>query len=182
MPFITKTQVCRSDSTALCQLDDTCVRLAGGFHRSRAGDICSLQPRDGRCGLCSLHQIRQGERARSEAQFRGCLAYAVAAVMRAPLLFRHGDLGLTDVMAQRASIPISFEAPSRLLDTYSVGYVFGRMDFEWSEAKRIAFWKPAGSFSSTRRSCLTAGRPTRSRLSGVLRNGGSALRDEGDHG
>ena len=35
-----------------------------------------------------------------------CLAYAVAAVMRAPLLFKGGDFGLTDVMLHPASIRI----------------------------------------------------------------------------
>ena len=38
--------------------------------------------------------------------FGDCLAYAVAAVMRAPLLFKGGDFGLTDVMAHPASIRI----------------------------------------------------------------------------
>jgi len=32
------------------------------------------------------------------------MAYAVSAVMRAPLLFKGGDFGLTDVMAHPASI------------------------------------------------------------------------------
>jgi ribonuclease VapC len=38
--------------------------------------------------------------------FGDCLAYAVSAVMRAPLLFKGGDFGLTDVMAHPASIRI----------------------------------------------------------------------------
>jgi ribonuclease VapC len=36
--------------------------------------------------------------------FGDCLAYAVSAVLRAPLLFKGGDFGLTDVMAHPASI------------------------------------------------------------------------------
>jgi ribonuclease VapC len=36
--------------------------------------------------------------------FGDCMAYAVAAVLRAPLLFKGGDFGLTDVMAHPASI------------------------------------------------------------------------------
>ena len=36
--------------------------------------------------------------------FGDCLAYAVAAVMRVPLLFKGGDFGLTDVTAHPASI------------------------------------------------------------------------------
>jgi len=36
--------------------------------------------------------------------FGDCLAYAVSAVMRAPLLFKGGDFGLTDVIAHPASI------------------------------------------------------------------------------
>ena len=36
--------------------------------------------------------------------FGDCLAYAVSAVMRAPLLLKGGDFGLTDVMAHPASI------------------------------------------------------------------------------
>lgn len=35
--------------------------------------------------------------------FGDCMAYAVAAVMRAPLLFKGGDFGHTDVMAHPAS-------------------------------------------------------------------------------
>jgi ribonuclease VapC len=38
--------------------------------------------------------------------FGDCMAYAVSAVMRAPLLFKGGDFGLTDVMAHPASIRI----------------------------------------------------------------------------
>jgi len=36
--------------------------------------------------------------------FGDCLAYAVSAVMRAPLLFKGGDFGLTDVLTHPASI------------------------------------------------------------------------------
>lgn len=36
--------------------------------------------------------------------FGDCMAYAVAVVMRAPLLFKGGDFGLTDVPAHPASI------------------------------------------------------------------------------
>jgi ribonuclease VapC len=36
--------------------------------------------------------------------FGNRMAYAVAAVMRAPLLFKGGDFGLTDVIAHPASI------------------------------------------------------------------------------
>ena len=37
-------------------------------------------------------------------KFGDCLAYAVSAVMRAPLLFKGGDFGLTDVLTDPASI------------------------------------------------------------------------------
>jgi ribonuclease VapC len=36
--------------------------------------------------------------------FGDCLAYAVSAVMRAPLLFKGGDFALTDVLVHPASI------------------------------------------------------------------------------
>jgi ribonuclease VapC len=36
--------------------------------------------------------------------FGDCMAYAVAVIMRAPLLFKGGDFGLTDVPAHPASI------------------------------------------------------------------------------
>jgi ribonuclease VapC len=36
--------------------------------------------------------------------FGDCMAYAVSALMRAPLLFKGGDFGLTDVLAHPASI------------------------------------------------------------------------------
>jgi ribonuclease VapC len=40
----------------------------------------------------------------AKLNFGECLAYAVSAVMRAPLLFKGGDFGRTDVMAHPASI------------------------------------------------------------------------------
>ncbi len=36
--------------------------------------------------------------------FGDCMAYAVSAVLRAPLLFKGGDFGQTDVMAHPASV------------------------------------------------------------------------------
>jgi hypothetical protein len=40
----------------------------------------------------------------AKLNFGDYMAYAVSAVMRAPLLFKGGDFGLTDVMAHPASI------------------------------------------------------------------------------
>lgn len=40
----------------------------------------------------------------AKLNFGDCMAYAVSAVMRAPLLFKGGDFGETDVMAHPASI------------------------------------------------------------------------------
>lgn len=40
----------------------------------------------------------------AKLNFGDCMAYAVAAVLRAPLLFKGGDFGRTDVMAHPASI------------------------------------------------------------------------------
>ena len=40
----------------------------------------------------------------AKLNFGDCLAYAVSAVMRAPLLFKGGDFGHTDVLAHPASI------------------------------------------------------------------------------
>ena len=51
-----------------------------------------------RFGRASGHQAR--------LNFGDCMAYAVAALMRAPLLFKGGDFGLTDVMTHPASIRI----------------------------------------------------------------------------
>ena len=42
----------------------------------------------------------------AKLNFGDCMAYAVSAVLRAPLLFKGGDFGLTDVMAHPASIRI----------------------------------------------------------------------------
>ena len=39
----------------------------------------------------------------AKLNFGDCMAYAVSAVMRAPLLFKGGDFGLTDVMRHPAS-------------------------------------------------------------------------------
>ena len=40
----------------------------------------------------------------AKLNFGDCMAYAVSAVLRAPLLFKGGDFGLTDVMAHPAAI------------------------------------------------------------------------------
>ena len=40
----------------------------------------------------------------AKLNFGDCMAYAVASTLRAPLLFKGGDFGLTDVMAHPASI------------------------------------------------------------------------------
>jgi ribonuclease VapC len=40
----------------------------------------------------------------AKLNFGDCMAYAVSAVLRAPLLFKGRDFGLTDVMAHPASI------------------------------------------------------------------------------
>jgi ribonuclease VapC len=50
----------------------------------------------GRFGRASGHSAK--------LNFGDCMAYAVAVVMRAPLLFKGGDFGLTDVIAHPASI------------------------------------------------------------------------------
>jgi ribonuclease VapC len=40
----------------------------------------------------------------AKLNFGDCLVYAVASVLRAPLLFKGGDFGHTDVMVHPASI------------------------------------------------------------------------------
>jgi ribonuclease VapC len=40
----------------------------------------------------------------AKLNFGDCMAYAVSSVLRAPLLFKGGDFGLTDVMAHPAAI------------------------------------------------------------------------------
>ena len=50
----------------------------------------------GRFGRGSGHKAR--------LNFGDCMAYAVSAVLRSPLLFKGADFGLTDVMAHPASI------------------------------------------------------------------------------
>ncbi len=40
----------------------------------------------------------------AKLNFGDCLTYGVSTVMRAPLLFKGSDFGLTDVMAHPASI------------------------------------------------------------------------------
>ena len=42
----------------------------------------------------------------AKLNFGNCMAYAVSAVMRAPLLFKGADFGLTDVLAHPASIRV----------------------------------------------------------------------------
>jgi len=49
-------------------------------------------------------QTGRGSGHAARLNFDDCLAYAVATVMRAPLLFKGADFGRTDVMAHPASI------------------------------------------------------------------------------
>jgi ribonuclease VapC len=46
----------------------------------------------------------KGSKHPAKLNFGDCLAYAVSAVMQAPLLFKGADFGQTDVMAHPASI------------------------------------------------------------------------------
>ena len=52
----------------------------------------------------AFHTFGRASGHPARLNFGDCLAYAVAAVMRAPLLFKGGDFGLTDVLAHPASI------------------------------------------------------------------------------
>jgi ribonuclease VapC len=54
----------------------------------------------------ALTKFGRASRHPARLNFGDCMAYAVSAVMRAPLLFKGGDFGLTDVMAHPASIRV----------------------------------------------------------------------------
>ena len=56
--------------------------------------------------LASQAFVKFGRASGHQAKlnFGDCMAYAVSAIMRAPLLFKGGDFGRTDVMVHPASI------------------------------------------------------------------------------
>lgn len=54
----------------------------------------------------AFHRFGRGSGHPAKLNFGDCMAYAVSAVMHAPLLFKGGDFGLTDVIAHPASIRI----------------------------------------------------------------------------
>jgi ribonuclease VapC len=88
----------------LDQAGGALVKLAGAFRRVRARRGRSFQPGDRGRGLGSFDRFSRASGHPARLNFGDCMAYAVAAVMRAPLLFKGGDFGLTDVMAHPASI------------------------------------------------------------------------------
>ena len=67
-----------------------------------------MRRRDWAVSVKDQVHIRNAEAAPSghpaQLNFGDSLSYAVAAVMRAPLLFKERDFGLTDVMSHPASI------------------------------------------------------------------------------
>jgi hypothetical protein len=76
-----------------------------GFElRFRRGAVVSFsrEMADPASGAFDQFSWASGHPAR--LNFGDCMAYAVATVMRAPLLFKGGDFGPTDVMAHPASI------------------------------------------------------------------------------
>src|SRR6266576_4053485 len=91
----------RNPRLVLDQSNGTFVKLVGASRRFRTRNHRSVQPRDGGCAFDRFGRAK-GHPAR--LNFGDCMAYAVSAVMRAPLLFKGGDFGLTDVMAHPASI------------------------------------------------------------------------------
>lgn len=52
----------------------------------------------------ALDRFGKGSGHPAKLNFGDCMSYAVSAVMRAPLLFKGGDFGLTDVIAHPAAI------------------------------------------------------------------------------
>jgi ribonuclease VapC len=72
-----------------------------------AGEAVSIVPfsRD-MADVASQAFVTFGKPSRHPAKlnFGDCMAYAVSAILRAPLLFKGGDFGHTDVMAHPASI------------------------------------------------------------------------------
>jgi ribonuclease VapC len=74
------------------------------FADSRPGTVVpfSREMADVASHACRTFGRGSGHPAR--LNFGDCMAYAVASVMRAPLLFKGGDFGLTDVLAHPASI------------------------------------------------------------------------------
>src|SRR3974377_945635 len=75
----------------------------GHFVGACGGPVVPLRPEmaDAASGAFDRFSRASGHPAR--LNFGDCMAYAVATVMRAPLLFKGGDFGLTDVMAHPAS-------------------------------------------------------------------------------
>jgi len=88
----------------LGQSDGAPVELAGAFGRVRHGTVVpfSREMADAASGAFDRFGRASGHPAR--LNFGDCMAYAVSAVMRAPLMFKGADFGQTDVMAHPASI------------------------------------------------------------------------------
>jgi hypothetical protein len=78
------------------------VALAGACGRFRTGCCRSVQSRDAASAAFATFGRRSEHPAK--LNFGDCMAYAVSAVMQAPLLFKGADFGQTDVIVHPASI------------------------------------------------------------------------------
>jgi len=77
--------------------------LTSGRPRTGAVDLDRL-PAVTDAASQAFDRFGRGRGRRGRLNFGDCMAYAVSAAMRAPLLFEGGDFGLMDVMAHPASI------------------------------------------------------------------------------
>jgi ribonuclease VapC len=86
------------------QPDDPLVGLARRIHRCGPGNGRAVQPRDADAAPGAFDRFGRASGHPARLNFGDCMGYAVSAVIRAPLLFKGGDFGLTDVMAHPGPI------------------------------------------------------------------------------
>ena len=74
------------------------------FIETGPGTVVPFSPEMADVASQAFRTFGRGSGHSAQLDFGDCLAYAVSVVMRAPLLFKGGDFGLTDVMAHPAAI------------------------------------------------------------------------------
>jgi ribonuclease VapC len=94
------------ETRAWCSVN-LAVRASGwleDFIQSGPGTVLPFSRGMADAASAAFTRFGRGSGHPARLNFGDCLAYAVSAVLRAPLLFKGGDFGLTDVMTHPASI------------------------------------------------------------------------------
>ena len=94
------------ESRAWCAINlrDRSSRWLEAFVASRHGTVVPFGREMADVASQAFAKFGRASGHPARLNFGDCMAYAVSAVLRAPLLFKGGDFGLTDVMAHPASL------------------------------------------------------------------------------